>query len=90
MGDVFGDDISVNEGAVLEDANLIGHVFKLSNIARPGVVDEHVLGVFAEFEQLAVMGFGEVGGEFAEKQVDVFLSLAQFGHADGHGGQSVI
>jgi len=68
---------------------LLGNVFELANIARPGVIGKQLAGVFVKGDGGHTVLFGEVHGKFSKEQVNILLSFTKRGNVYGNGVETV-
>ena len=89
-GDVAFEDFGRDFALVGRHRHAFGHIFQLSHVARPGILEQHLLGFLVQSHGGHVVSFAHFECKLAEEHVDVVASFAQRRHVYGHGRESVV
>ena len=85
MAELFSSYLS----ARFNQANLLCDIAELTDIARPIIVFEQLIGIGGEANERHLILFGELRYELAEKQWDVVFSVTQRGHLNLYHVESI-
>ena len=89
-GDVAFEDFGRDFSLVGRHRHAFRHVFQLSYVARPGILEQHLLGFLVQTHGRHVVSFAHFECKLTEEHVDVVASFAQRRHVYGHGRESVV
>ena len=66
----------------IKERNLIGYIFKLSHIARPPVMKEHLLSLFIKSYLRSAVAFSKISSKLTRQQSYVITSVTQRRNGD--------
>ena len=90
VGDELAQHLGGDEPFLAEHGDLLGDVLQLTDVARPLVAHEQLLGLVAEGDTVHLVLLGYLHGKQAEQQYDVLAALAQRRNLYGHLVQTVV
>ncbi|MNL60224.1 hypothetical protein D3C87_1840210 [compost metagenome] len=73
-----------------QNGNLFGDVFELADVSGKRILDQQIACFAVQPDRFGTVAFGEIVGEFSEKQQNVLATVAQRRHVNGDCIQAVI
>ena len=70
--------------------NLFSDILQLANVARPLIVQQHLLGTLVEHHAVHLIFLGHLQGKQTEQQDDILATLTQRRHLDGYRVEAIV